>query len=411
MISCQPLTTTSRPLVFSLAVWFGLLFLSGCDDAYPVDLRYGLRTDFLLTAPLTASPTQFDGPGQLFHLLEKVSDAKDRQNILDPALLSEGQKQALLSALDGLFGTPLAPRAAGLSGSAVETLKLDEKTLAEGSRLYRTHCLHCHGLTGNGRGPTAPWINPHPRDFRRGVFKFTSSSQGSGQRKPRRADLLRVLREGVEGTAMPTFGLQPAQELDALASYVTHLSLRGQLEYFVMADLLKESKLSEAEKDLKIGGIKEKVQEYLEAVADWWLGADNEKNLIAPTGEPPADRLKAVGNGYRLFREVGEKGGAGCISCHEDFGRKVTFRNDVWGTIVRPADLTQGVYRGGRRPIDLFWRVHSGINGADMPAAGKTPDNPSGMTATQLWDIVAFLQALPYPSMLPEEVRQEVYGK
>ena len=39
-------------------------------------------------------------------------------------------------------------------------------TLAEGSKLYRQHCLHCHGLEGNGRGPTGYWVNPPPRDYR-----------------------------------------------------------------------------------------------------------------------------------------------------------------------------------------------------------------------------------------------------
>ena len=41
-----------------------------------------------------------------------------------------------------------------------ESLKLDAATLADGSKLYRQHCLHCHGLSGNGRGPTAPWGQP-----------------------------------------------------------------------------------------------------------------------------------------------------------------------------------------------------------------------------------------------------------
>src|SRR5207245_5054559 len=118
----------------------------------------------------------------------------------------------------------------GIEDNVKTALKLDEPTLAKGSHYYRLHCLHCHGLTGNGRGPTAPWVNPHPRDYRQGIFKFTSSSQSTGTRKPRREDLLRTLREGVEGTTMPSFNLLGEDSLEALASYVTHLSMRGQLE-------------------------------------------------------------------------------------------------------------------------------------------------------------------------------------
>src|SRR5256885_676985 len=84
-----------------------------------------------------------------------------------------------LVALGAILGKPAPPRAAGLAPAArkkaedsltaeevVKALRLDEATLAEGSRLYRQECLHCHGLEGNGRGPTGYWVNPPPRDYR-----------------------------------------------------------------------------------------------------------------------------------------------------------------------------------------------------------------------------------------------------
>src|SRR5207248_2464538 len=33
-----------------------------------------------------------------------------------------------------------------------------------------------------------------------------------------------------------------------------------------------------------------------------------------------------------------------------------------------PRNLRLGVYRGGRRPLDLYYRIHDGINGTPMPA-------------------------------------------
>ena len=48
------------------------------------------------------------------------------------------------------------------------------------------------------------------------------------------------------------------------------------------------------------------------------------------------------------------QGGRGCLSCHTGFGRESTFKYDDWGTIVKPANLTNNMYRGGRRPIDLY---------------------------------------------------------
>jgi hypothetical protein len=103
--------------------------------------------------------------------------------------------------------------------------------LQEGSRLYRIHCVQCHGLTGDGRGPTSKWVNPHPRDYRLGLFKFQSVDQSDGTiRPPRRDDLYRTIYEGVEGTAMQSYNMLMDYEIDALVSYVIHLSVRGEVE-------------------------------------------------------------------------------------------------------------------------------------------------------------------------------------
>src|SRR5207253_9865578 len=101
-----------------------------------------------------------------------------------------------------------------------------------------------HGLAGDGRGPAGAWLNPHPRDYRSGEFKFASAVPKKGSRKPRREDLLRTLRVGIDGTSMPSFALleeksaagedRDLQPLEALASYVIHLSLRGQMEFSLM---------------------------------------------------------------------------------------------------------------------------------------------------------------------------------
>ncbi len=64
---------------------------------------------------------------------------------------------------------------------------------------------------------------------------------------------------------------------------------------------------------------------------------------------------------------------------------------DDWGNPLRPANLNRGVYKGGRRPIDIFWRVAKGINGAQMPA-----HYPSPLNEQKVWDLVNFVLALPY---------------
>jgi hypothetical protein len=68
---------------------------------------------------------------------------------------------------------------------------------------------------------------------------------------------------------------------------------------------------------------------------------------------------------------------------------------DEWGQPLRPANLNLGLYKGGRRPLDIYWRIAKGINGAKMPGHG------SAMPPEQIWDIVNFVLALPYqPELL-----------
>ncbi|RAP55342.1 hypothetical protein [Pseudomonas aeruginosa] len=79
--------------------------------------------------------------------------------------------------------------------------------------------------------------------------------------------------------------------------------------------------------------------------------------------------------------------------------------------MVRPADLTTGLYRGGRRPIDLYWRIAGGIPGSGMAAFGdrlnqeadkfKKGAGKEGKVQSP-WDMVKFLEILPYQQMRVE---------
>ena len=69
---------------------------------------------------------------------------------------------------------------------------------------------------------------------------------------------------------------------------------------------------------------------------------------------------------------------------------------DDWGNPLRPANLNRGIYKGGRRPLDIYWRIAKGINGAQMPA-----HYPSPFDEKKMWDVVNFVLALPYePDLL-----------
>jgi mono/diheme cytochrome c family protein len=394
-----------RSSVAILTAFVGLLSLSGCQsEGYPENLVYPLRTDPLpITTPSSDAPG-FDRPGEFPEVLFAGLKPEERSKLLGyPNKMDEGQREELDKALTRIFGTPAHPRvdAGSEAGDALkqlsQDLQLDEETLALGSSLYRHQCLHCHGLTGDGRGPTAPWVNPHPRDYRLGRFKYTSSSQEEGKRKPRREDLVRTVREGIEGSSMPSFRLLPDNDLEALASYVIHLSLRGRAEYDVMKVALSPEGLDQS--------VDATVMEFLTLEAGQWLDAQAPKSLIQPGPHPNVaseqEMKESIARGFGLFVRKNPEGNnkaAGCLGCHTDFGRQSAYKYDVWGTIVRPVDLTTGIYHGGRRPIDLYWRIYSGINGANMPASKEN------LESKDIWDLVNFLQVLPYPKM------REKYG-
>lgn len=379
------------------AVCCAVLALIGCEDGYPTTLAYPSRTDLLVLKSPTDQPVNPDSPGQLDKLIAAINSKKGET--LDPKDLSPKDRQDVAKEISKAFGTPAAPKVPDFddteASEAIEALGLDSKSLAKGSKLYRRHCLHCHGVAGDGRGPSGPWVNPHPRDYRQGLFKFMSSAGGES-RKPRKADLVRTLHSGIDGTSMPSFIVLQEEELDAMASYVIHLSLRGEVEFNTIQTILSKSQIQD-------DSIEAHVAYWSKNYLLRWKNASGESGLLKPTTTPAyseEEMKKSVTRGYKLFTDT--QGAASCIGCHSDYGRQVNFRYDAWGTLVRPANLTTGIFRGGRRPIDLFWRVKGGIIPSGMPAAASLKDE-------QAWDVVNFLQALPHPRMLPEDIRARVY--
>jgi mono/diheme cytochrome c family protein len=424
--------------------FFGLLLLGGCNStSYPEDFQYPQRTDPLVLESLNNAPmpTQFDKPGEFLRMFEEPSypllQFKEgpkyalRFPEVDPRTGKQGIPNKYLTAIESglneLFGTPRNPivrvgtkkvgkrQYRGISKETRKALKLDTKTLERGSTLYRLHCLHCHGVPGDGRGPTAPWVNPHPRDYRQGIFKFTSvRPPADGFWKPRRDDLLRTLRQGIDGTSMPAFNLLATEDLEHLVSYVIHLSLRGETEFQVMSQLLQGDE--DSQKNVNVA---EALSFWMNKLVDdgWML---SEKNVIVPPEQYPYpykskkdDRpiqpggsgyddqdletlKKSVQRGHAIFKDP-KKGG--CIGCHFDYGRQSQLAYDAWGTIIRPANLTLGVYRGGRRPIDLYRRIYSGVNGSNMAPLVILDGESEKDHQQRLWDLVNFVQVLPYPAM------------
>ena len=68
---------------------------------------------------------------------------------------------------------------------------------AKGKEVFMaTNCQSCHGMTGKGDGPVAAALDPKPRDYTVGDFKFDANGDG----KPGSdEDLALVIKNGAAG--------------------------------------------------------------------------------------------------------------------------------------------------------------------------------------------------------------------
>ena len=354
--------------------------------------------------------------------------------------LTTEQERQVATVLLAMFGTPDEPVALPETGLDEAKLRLASgpvrsDIVGRKNGLYREHCAHCHGVTGDGMGPTAAFLKPYPRDYRPGIFKFKSTERAD---KPTHADLLRILRNGIAGTSMPSFALLSEPQIDALVEYVKYLSIRGETELSLMRAYFEldddaEGILPETREFL--------VDETLTPIAEKWKSAAAAQ-IVVPDMPADIDLAESIAKGKELF--YGDK--ANCVKCHgvtglgdgqandyDDWSKAIVEINkEIKGGLAKagetstsgmsaedaaehrkqvawlgrfshvvdgdalvprtipPRNLRLGVYRGGRRPLDLYYRIHAGINGAPMPAAKGT------VPPEDIWHIVNYIRSLPY---------------
>ena len=65
--------------------------------------------------------------------------------------------------------------------------------LAKGKETFKMICATCHGESGKGDGPGGQGIQPPPRDFTKGDFKFDANKNGKVGED---ADLKLVISKG-----------------------------------------------------------------------------------------------------------------------------------------------------------------------------------------------------------------------
>lgn len=338
----------------------------------------------------------------LLFLVITSTGCRQREEIIFPARaeaskLTPPMQQLLAQKITELAGTPAQPKL--LSDPNFPTTRL-----LAGQAAFQQRCAACHGDSGNGAGPAATALNPKPRDYRKGIFKFISTidldnPSGNRKKKPTREDLTLVIRRGATGTSMPAFPLLPEQEVQDLIDYVQYLSQRGELEYRILTLVEAEEDVFEdlpsdkggdptAEEQVrKVRFVDDVVEQQVAAIAaDWNNTADF---VMQPLSTEPRFSLESVARGRDAF--LGNVGN--CYGCHGNDGRGMDIPpeqaksfQDSWGNLSRAADLSAGMFHGGGRSIDIYRRIMIGIE--PMPSRfadlSKNPD--------LVWDLVHYVQ-------------------
>jgi cytochrome c oxidase cbb3-type subunit 2 len=239
--------------------------------------------------------------------------------------------------------TPLASLALGLAlGLAVAATATATPpapdAVARGRKVFNRYCISCHGVEGDGRGPTADWIEPRHRVLTSGVFKFRSTPSGE---LPTDADILRTVTNGLHTTYMPRWApLHPMERKDVV-QFVKSLSPR--------------------------------------------FGTEEQGTPIAIPPRP-AFSPELVQHGKEVWERVQ------CAACHGDTGKgdgasAPTLRDD-WGYPAPPHDFTRGPLKVGDAPEDLYQAFMTGLNGSPMPSFADS------ISPQDAWALVAFVRTL-----------------
>jgi cytochrome c oxidase cbb3-type subunit 2 len=252
--------------------------------------------------------------------------------------------------------------AQGISLAAGTSTATAPPSVSGGEIVYSKACAACHGSSGDGVSIAGQYLNPQPRNFTTGMFKFRSTPSGE---LPTDADLLRIVDIGVPGTQMPGWNtILTNQERADVVAYIKTFA------------------------------------------ADFKDGAP--ATIEVPTVPESTPELVKDGKMVYMLME--------CWACHGGRGKgdgisSKTLKDD-YGKKILPLDLTTYRYRAGNDAATLYRTFTTGLNGTPMPAyaldgfliAGDVNVDPSkykeAYTPKEVDQLKEWLQAQPSDAKL-----------
>ncbi len=241
-----------------------------------------------------------------------------------------------------------------------------------GEKVYEKACTACHGDNGDGNGSGAAPLNPKPRDFTKGIYKFHSTPIGE---LPTDADLLRILTNGIPHSQMPAWNrtLTEQERVDVVAY------IKGFSESF-----------------------KDPIPDTVEIP------------------EPPASSSAFVGEGRKVFMTME------CWACHgvqgKGDGKAAKTLMDSWGHSIRPANFTECRYKGGNDAKSIYRTINTGLNGTPMSGFADaflfggdkvldTANYKGSFSSKEVDELLAYLKSQPAQAAIegmPEDKKTEL---
>ena len=263
------------------------------------------------------------------------------------------KKLAILTFIMLVLGTYSSSHAiAGITPSKPSPPPTPE-LVEQGRGIYLKRCSFCHGLNGDGNGPAADYMDPRPRDFTLGTFKFRTTQSGE---LPTDADLFRTVSRGLSGTGMQAFD----------------------------SDLIKNG-LSEEERWAVIAYIKIFTPEFEDPEFD---PVKTGKIVSLPSNQPPYSP-ELVAKGQKVFEQ------AKCWECHGKQGRgdglKAFDKQDDWGFPIRIRNVTHPwKIKAGGTVEEIYMRFSTGILGTPMPSF------VDALSEDDRWYLANFIKSLQH---------------
>ena len=269
-----------------------------------------------------------------------------------PNLRSCGWFKGLLSSRHITFSSLLL-------AASLPFVPADLSAQVDGEAVYNQWCAGCHGEDGAGAGPAANTMLPRPRDFTLALYQVRTTSSGE---LPTDADMLKVINQGMPGTAMPGW----------------------------------EEVLTEAERLALV--------DYLKTFSRFFQG---DPPTPLDFGRATSGGEDAIARGEEVYQSVE------CWRCHGQEGRgdgeSAPTLNDDAGFPIVAVDLTENWrFNGGGEVEEIYRVLRTGLDGTPMPTFSDIVD-AGGITDEEPWSLAHYVRSLS-PEDEPE-VREVVTAK